>query len=1024
MGIDPNLVPVAFIPDHGDYAGIRADGTPLPSHRLGLDSGSEQGRCRFAVMTAPDGERFAVNQSAFSTISAQHPEEAGRPLDAQFQVLQAPSGQDQSRDAGRYEMDDVPRIWWQMALVLMLVLGAILVWNLTLRTKQLRREVERRTAGESRLRTLSEHAPLPYHSLDERGRIIAVNRAFEKTLGYDRSEVLGRRLSDWMPEPEVARFLSAFEQSLQTGQLRTNTRLLCKDGTVIQADLIGIVDTGADGDVLQSHCLWADVRRPRRAAKDICVQRNMARCVFDHVDYAVFVVEVTEAEELRFGATNAILQQWMCLSADEIAGKTPEELLAHISPLAAEAAKVNYGACVERGETLHYESPLQIGGREVWWATRLTPVKGPEGRVERIFGTIIDITKRGIAERMLEEHRDRLEELIRNRTDALELETASHRRTAQELAVFKRLVESSSQGVVFARLDGRIVYENPALRAMYGGSAGEGCADASLFRCYSPEGAEKVMATIRHTVLAAGRWTGEMELQKRSGERVRTLEHYFLIRDIQGEPLYIADIITDISDLKRVEDALVGEKERAEAANRSKSVFLGSMSHELRTPLNAILGYAGILLKESTLNGKQREGLAVIEKSGGHLLNLINDVLDISKIEANRFELAPAALELRGFVAELASIVGSQAEARGIHTDVALESGLPMSIIADAKRLRQILLNLLSNAIKFTAKGRIMLRVSRSEPLDRPDACRLRFAVEDTGSGIPAHDLKRIFKPFEQVSGPGQGQGTGLGLAIADKLVRAMGGNIEVDSRHGRGSRFWFDLDFPVVEDVIIEPPETSGVIQGYEGRRRRLTIVDDNELNRALLQDLLEPLGFLLDVASTGDACLQVVRNAPPDLILMDIFMPGMDGYEVLDALRADPLLAGVPVIAITAGVTQRDRDKAAAKGMDGFIEKPLDPDALLESIGRLLELTWRYEQEAEVPSQAEAVPFAVPSKDELMEWQALLELGRFQQALSWLEAFRQRRPEYAGFCDKAHELIQDLNETELRRLVEEHAV
>jgi CheY-like chemotaxis protein len=392
--------------------------------------------------------------------------------------------------------------------------------------------------------------------------------------------------------------------------------------------------------------------------------------------------------------------------------------------------------------------------------------------------------------------------------------------------------------------------------------------------------------------------------------------------------------------------ALSIAKERADVANKAKSSFLASMSHELRTPLNAILGYAQIMARDPTLDHKHGRSLSVIRHSGEHLLALIDDILDLSRVEAGRLELVPSPVELRPFLALVGDAVRVKAEEKGLRFACDASDELPAIVRADARRLRQVLLNLLGNAVKFTRAGSVGLRVRPSNA--GASHATLRFEVHDTGPGIAQENLEAIFRPFEQVGDySSRASGAGLGLAISRQLVRLMGGEIRVESAPGQGSLFWFELRLPV-EHAGIQEAVNFGVIVGYQGARRRIMVVDDVAENRGLLVYLLSALGFVVEEAVDGRDCLGKAGLAPPDLVLMDSVMPVMSGAQATRRLHAMPGLGAVPVIAVSASAAATDESSSKEAGASVFVAKPVDIDLLLEHVGRLLGLTWIRESRA----------------------------------------------------------------------------
>ncbi|HEU0204231.1 MAG TPA: ATP-binding protein, partial [Burkholderiaceae bacterium] len=427
--------------------------------------------------------------------------------------------------------------------------------------------------------------------------------------------------------------------------------------------------------------------------------------------------------------------------------------------------------------------------------------------------------------------------------------------------------------------------------------------------------------------------------------------------DRQGNFRGYRGVAKDITERKRAEEELkrhrdhledlVKEraaelllaKERAEEANRAKSDFLARMSHELRTPLNAILGFAQIMKMDSKLPAQFGKAVDTIERSGEHLLALIDDVLDLAKVEAGKLELEPAPFALPPFLRVIGDIVRVKAEAKGLVFDFTVREPLPAAVRADQKRLQQILLNLLGNAVKFTDAGRVALLVRQSATTNH--SATLRFEVTDTGCGIEAQYLRRIFEPFEQVAERHRAGGAGLGLAISAQLARLMGAEIQVDSHPGGGSRFWFDLTLPV-DEANVAASAAPTVVTGYAGPRMRVLVVDDVKENRAVLADMLEPLGFEVNEAADGLQALDLAHAVRPDLVLMDSVMPNLDGHETTRRLRNMPAFARVPIVVISAAASGADEEKALAAGADRFLRKPFNLGKLLDTIGSLLSLQW----------------------------------------------------------------------------------
>jgi signal transduction histidine kinase/DNA-binding NarL/FixJ family response regulator len=462
-------------------------------------------------------------------------------------------------------------------------------------------------------------------------------------------------------------------------------------------------------------------------------------------------------------------------------------------------------------------------------------------------------------------------------------------------------------------------------------------------------------------------------------------------------------------------------KERAEVANQAKSTFLASMSHELRTPLNAVLGYAQMLKRDKNFNERQRVALDTIQQSGEHLLTLITDLLDLSKIEAGKFELYETAVDLSVFLQVIIDIIRVKAEQKGLMF-VFESSDLPQVVMADEKRLRQVLINLLGNAVKFTDRGRIGLRVDCKS--DGPRRVRLRFEVRDTGIGLHQDQFETIFQRFEQVGDMRRRfGGTGLGLSISRQLVRMMHSDIHVDSRPGEGSVFSFELPVALAE-ADHAPRAADPDIIGYQGGIKTALIVDDVAANRNMLADLLSSLGFETCEATDGSEALHQARMRHPDIILMDIMMPVMDGLEATRRLRREPSLSRVPIIAISASTTPAEREDSIVAGASVFMTKPVDQAELLRHMGALLGLNWIHaEGTAAAPARnGVEVPLAIPPQEEMERLHQLALAGNMRDIRRFASHIEQLDRRYASFAVRLQELAREYQSKAIVALVEQH--
>lgn len=440
------------------------------------------------------------------------------------------------------------------------------------------------------------------------------------------------------------------------------------------------------------------------------------------------------------------------------------------------------------------------------------------------------------------------------------------------------------------------------------------------------------------------------------------------VLDEDGTVLGVVGVSRDISTQKAAESAREAALAEAMRLAQLRSDFLARMSHELRTPLNAILGYAQILRQEQHLSERQTRGLAIIQSSGEHLLSLINDILDLARIDAGKLELVPTTVNLSTLLQPVADIIRVKAQEKALlfHYE---EAVIPAAVQVDCTRLRQVLLNLLSNAIKFTDRGEISLRVQAlpgPKTADSGSSVRLRFEVQDTGIGISEPELARIFQPFEQVGdAQRRREGSGLGLTISQEFIELMAGDIRVESQLGLGSRFSFELQLPLALDEAAEAPSEKHHA-GYEGTRCSILIVDDAPENRVMLTDTLVPLGFEVFEARDGQEALARAQRCSPDLILMDVAMPVMDGLEATRRLRQLPAFAEVPIIAVSANATQQEATRCEDAGVDAFLAKPIVRDDLLQLIGKELGLCWVFEHAATV-TDAVSDGLVIPPPEEM---------------------------------------------------------
>ncbi len=511
--------------------------------------------------------------------------------------------------------------------------------------------------------------------------------------------------------------------------------------------------------------------------------------------------------------------------------------------------------------------------------------------------------------------------ITRNITRRKEIEEA--------LRKLSTAVEQGPASIIITDKRGAIEYVNPEFERVTGYSQQE-VVGRNPRILKSGRIAPEIYADLWKTIARGDIWRGELHNRKKDGSLYWELASICPIKNDAGEVTHFIAIKENISLLKLREDELRAAKEMADAASRSKSEFLANLSHEIRTPMNAIIGM-GHLLQNTGPTEEQQGYLSAIQSSSRHLLSIINDILDFSKIEAGKLEMQSTEFHLNDVLKDISNLIAPLVEESALGFQISAPE-VSHLLVGDPLRLGQVLINLINNALKFTDQGEVRVSVGVLE--QECDWIRLRFAIRDTGMGIEPEQQPRLFQPFTQVDNtPSRWHnGTGLGLAISRQLVERMGGKIWLESEPGKGSTFFFTARFGLVaagERALPEPAVSSPLSRS---KRPRVLLVEDDRLNQIVAQRLLESYGVQVVLAANGREAVEAVKRHPFDLVLMDLQMPELDGYQATAEIRRDERFQALPIIAMTAHTLVGERERCLAAGMNDHFPKPFEPGELMQ--------------------------------------------------------------------------------------------
>ncbi len=811
------------------------------------------------------------------------------------------------------------------------VIGAIIVGTVTGGLRDLRAEAEQaRTeryradakvlGSERRFRALIEKSSDGIALVDGTGRMLYLSPSIKEVQGYSPEELLGRNAFELMhPDDQELTRTRLAELLRGTRSVSAEYRFRHKDGSWPWFKGVG-TNMLDDPDVGAIVVNFQDISERKGAEQALRDSEARTRAIVDTAMDCIVTIN-HEGKILEF---NPAAERVFGYSRTAVIGKVMAELI--IPPRLREAHRQSLTRHVATGVS------SLIGQRIEMPAIRADGSEFPvELTITRIVtdghpiftGYLRDITERRRAEAEILEGRAVLEQRVAERTSEL-----------REAKTFLEHLAAASPGVVLRvdLHDLRPTYVSPNVERLYGYAPQEFLGQPTFWMgIVHPDDLEGLITKLK--LVLAGQTdhvSHEVRLQHKDGT-YRWLDFDAVAEhDAAGNPMGVLGYAVDMTERKKIERNLQEARRDAEQANRAKSEFLSRMSHELRTPLNAILGFAQLLEMEPH-TPEAADCIGYILRGGQHLLELINEVLDITRIEAGRLELSPEPVAIEEVIADSLSLIAPLAAQRNVQLNTELAAPHEGYVMADRQRLKQILLNLLSNAVKYNREGGLVAISVTETPRGRR-----RINVIDTGPGIAPDKLDRLFTPFERL-GQSTVEGTGIGLALSRRLARLLGGDVGVETQEGQGSTFWVELDAanPPVERLRWTPPEREpmSAVPGDEAEQRSRSVlyVEDNLSNLELIRRALATRGAVtLHTAMSGRQGVGLAQDHRPDLVLLDLHLPDMPGIDVMRELRSDPRTAWIPIVVISADATPDQRARLLASGAQAFLTKPLDLNRL----------------------------------------------------------------------------------------------
>ena len=760
--------------------------------------------------------------------------------------------------------------------------------------------------SEQMLRMIIDTAPAIIIYVDNENRYKKLNELAAKATGSTQKEMIGKDYREVVPEKMRDFFQEKLKETKEARRIMSYDYSMTVNGET--KHLYAAINPHYNNDEFLGFVIIAiDVTQKKIAEEALKENERLLQRVIDTAPLNITYLD----NNYKFLMVNEAYCRSMGYSKEELLGNNigkvlPEYHFANV--------KNRFKEIISTRETLTFEYDMIINGKKKYFYAAMSPHFSSNGDFLGMVNIGFDITN------------------VREAQEALKI---SEER-------FRKLTQSAQDAIIIMNNEGQVTFWNKGAERIFGYTSDE-VIDKDVHDLIAPEEYHDQfrLGFAKFKETGTGPVIGEIqELNaKRKDGSVINLE--LSVASVQvKENWHAIGIARDISERKRMENDLKIAKENAESANKAKSEFLANMSHEIRTPMNAIIGFSELLL-ERINDSQQRSFAEAISSSGSSLLNIINDILDLSKIEAGRIELEYSTVDPHKIFNEIEKVFSLKVAEKGLRFITEIDEDIPRHLVLDEIRLRQILVNLVGNAVKFTDEGYVKLSIEKGFSDDQK-TLDLYVKVEDSGIGIPEKDKEAIFESFRQQSSQSTKKygGTGLGLAITKRLVEMMGGNIDVESREGEGSVFTVEIkDIKIERELELAHEEDTYFDETVRFKNARILLVDDIPLNRELVKEYLYNRDLIIDEAENGKDAIEKAKEFKPDLILMDMKMPEMDGYQATLILRSDTQFDNTPVIALTASAMKGDEIRIKETGCNAHLIKPVAKNALINELSKFLD-------------------------------------------------------------------------------------